>query len=243
MPLIQKNPLTMCGRLERCWLFTFQTSPAAVRRSLPAVLEPITHNGFAFWNVVITRLRWMRPWPLPAASGVSYWHAAYRLYVRFHPPAARPVEGLYFVRSDCDSRLICAAGNLLTDFRFSFAPIGCQERQEQVELSIHAPQAPAHVLLERRSPGALPAHSAFSSLAEAKAFLEYEPFGIGVSPAGEVNVVPVQRDEDAWQTSLRRVKTAAWGFFKEKDVRPEICYEAAPIDYRWQRARVYRTDP
>lgn len=243
MPLIQKNPLTMCGRLERCWLFTFQTSPAAARRFLPDVLEPITHNGFAFWNVVITRLRWMRPWPLPTRSGVSYWHAAYRLYVRFRPPAGRPVDGLTFVRSDCDSRLIAWAGNLLTDFRFSFAPIGCQERNEQVELSIHAPQAPAHVLLERRPPNALPAHSAFSSLAEAKAFLEYEPFGIGVSPAGEVNVVPVLRDEAAWQTRLLRVKGAAWGFFDDKDVRPEICYQAAPIDYRWQRGRVYRTAP
>ena len=119
-------------------------------------------------------------------------------------------------------------------FRFSFAPIGCQERKEQVELSIHAPQAPAHVLLERRPPSALPPYSAFSSLAEAKTFLEYEPFGIGVSPAGEVNVVPVLRDKAAWQTRLLGVKEAAWGFFDENGGRPEICYEAAPIDYRWR---------
>lgn len=243
MPLFQKNPLTIYGRLERCWLFTFQTSPTAARRSLPAVLEPIIHNGFAFWNVVITRLRSMRPRPLPARMGVSYWHAAYRLYVRFHPPAASPIDGLYFVRSDCDSRLICAAGNVLTDFRLSFTPIGCQERHGQVELSIHTPQAPARVLLERRPPVALPAHSAFSSLAEAKAFLQYEPFGIGVSPAGEVNVVPVLRDEKAWRIKLLRVKAAEWGFFAGKDVKPEICYEAAPIDYRWQRGRLYRPAP
>lgn len=241
MTIIQKNPLTICGRLERCWLFTFQTPPAAAQQSLPDVLEPITHNGFAFWNVVITQLREMRPWPLPAWTGVGYWHVAYRLYVRFHPPAGPSVDGLYFVRSDCDSQLIRMAGNLLTDFRFALAPIGCQERAEQIELAIHAPDAPARALLARRPPASLPAHSAFSSLDEAKAFLEYEPFGIGVGPAGEVNVVPVVRDETTWQTKLLHVKSAVWGFFADKEVRHEICYEAAPIDYRWQRGRVYRS--
>lgn len=239
MAVFQKNPLTMCGRLEPCWLFTFQTSPSAARRLLPGALEPLIHNGCSFWNVVVTRLRSLRPWPLPAWVGVSYWHVAYRLYVRFCPPAGQPVEGLYFVRSDCDSRLITVAGNLLTDFRFSFAPIGCQEWPGQVELSIHAPDAPARVLLDRRRPVSLPAHSAFSSLAEAKAFLEYEPFGIGVDPVGKVNVVPVIRDEAAWQTKLLHVESAAWGILTGREAWPEICYEAAPIDYRWQRGRVY----
>ena len=239
MTFIQKNPLTMHGRLERCWLFTFQTSPVAARQRLPGMLEPVTHNGYAFWNVVIVRLRGMRPRPLPAWMGVSYWHAAYRLYVRFPRPHEQPVEGLYFVRSDCDSHLVHVLGNLLTDFRFSFAPISCQERDRQVELSVHAPQAPAHVLLDRRMPSALPGYSAFSSLGEATAFLEYEPFGIGVGPAGEVNVVPVARDEAAWQTKLLRVASSSWGFFAAGEVRPEICYEVAAIDYRWQRGRVY----
>lgn len=237
---MQKNPLTVCGRLERCWLFTFQTPPAAARRFLPRALEPITHNGCAFWNVVVARLGAMRPWPLPAWSGVGYRHAAYRLYVRYRPPAGPLRQGLYFVRSDCNSHLLRMAGNLLTDFRFSFAPIGFQEREDLVELSVHAPQAPAHVRLERRPPPLLPAHSAFSTLAEAKAFLEYEPFGIGVGPDGTVNVVPVVRDESAWKTKLLRVKSAIWGFFDGREVLPEICYEAAPITYRWQRGRVYR---
>lgn len=240
MTFIQKNPLTMCGRLEKCWLFTFQTSLSAARRRLPAILEPVTHKGCAFWNVVIARLQGVRPWPLPAWMGVSYWHAAYRLYARFRRPSGQAVEGLYFVHSDCDSHLIRAAGNLLTNFRFSFAPIGCQELDAQVELSIHAAQAPAHVLLDRRIPPALPGYSAFSSLAEAKAFLQYEPFGIGVGPAGEVNVVPVERDEATWQTKLVSVASAAWGFFAADEVRPEICYEVAALDYRWQRGRVYR---
>ena len=133
------------------------------------------------------------------------------------------------------------AGNLLTDFRFSFAPIGCQEWTEQVELSIHAPDAPARAVLVRRHRASLPIHSAFSSLDEAQAFLEYEPFGIGAGPAGEVNVVPVVRDETTWQTKLLQVKSAVWGFFTDKEVRREICYEAPPIDYQWQRGRVYRS--
>lgn len=53
------------------------------------------------------------------------------------------------------------------------------------------------------------------------------------------NMVPVVREEIAWQTKLLRVKSAAWGFFAGKEVGPESCYEAVPINDLWQRSRLY----
>ena len=107
--MLPKNPLTMRGILDQCWLFTYQTPVAEAQAVLPRELEPVTHAGHAFWNIVVCHLRAMRPKPLPAFLGVSYWHVAYRLYVRFHPASGPPVEGVYFARSDCDSRLMALA--------------------------------------------------------------------------------------------------------------------------------------
>jgi hypothetical protein len=108
--MIQKNPFTMVGTIQRCWLFTFHAPADAVQKFVPRELELITRNGVAFWNVVFCQLRGMRPKPLPAFMGISCWHIGYRLYVRFHPVSGEPLEGLYFVRSDCDSPMMVFEG-------------------------------------------------------------------------------------------------------------------------------------
>src|ERR671932_694489 len=95
LPPMRKNPVTMVGRLDPCWLFAYRTLEEEARRVLPPALEPVTYGGFAFWNVVVCRVRRMRPWFAPAALGVSYWHVAYRLYVRFYPAQGAAIEGLY----------------------------------------------------------------------------------------------------------------------------------------------------
>src|SRR5947209_8177638 len=99
MPILQKNPLTMLGRINRCWLLTYSTPEEEARKWLGPRLEPITHGGFAFWNVVVCELSRMRPAPLPGFVGIGYRHAAYRLYVKFQPQEGEPIGGLYFVRS------------------------------------------------------------------------------------------------------------------------------------------------
>src|SRR5438045_4199110 len=103
--MLPRNPLTMVGTLERCWLFTYQTPVEEAREAVPRELELVTRGSSAFWNVLVCRIRSMRPKRFPAFVGVSYWHVAYRLYVRFYPRTGAPIEGIYFARSDCDSRL------------------------------------------------------------------------------------------------------------------------------------------
>jgi hypothetical protein len=65
----------------------------------------------------------LRPRHLPSFVGITYWHIAYRLYVRLLLQSGIAIEGLYFLRSDCDSRFIAITGNLMTDFRFHTANI------------------------------------------------------------------------------------------------------------------------
>ena len=236
--IIPKNPLTLVGTIDRCWLFVYQTPAADARRLVPDTLELVTREGCAFWNIVVCRLRGMRPRGFPAFLGVGYWHVAYRFYVRFHPASGPPIEGLYFLRSDCDHRVMSVMGNALTDFHFHTAGIEAAEQGTLLSLMVRSPDAPARATVDRAKPAELPPHSGFSSLEEAAAFLKYKPFGISLDPAGNANIVAIQREESAWKSRLVRVVSAEWRFFDGKTVRPEICYEVEPIDYQWNRGRI-----
>ncbi|HEX5323450.1 MAG TPA: DUF2071 domain-containing protein [Capsulimonadaceae bacterium] len=235
---LPKNPLTMVGTLDRCWLFTFQTPEEDAWGHLPDPLVPVTHNGYAFWNVVVSHIQSMRPKGAPAALGLSYWHVGYRLYARCETGDGTAIEGLYFARSDCDKKLMTFAGNILTDYHFHTAPISARRDGEGLQIDIASPDAPANATLCLSGRATLPPYSAFASLEEAAAFLKYKPFGLSVLPGGEVSVVKIVRDETAWRGRLVQVQSERWAFLADKSVRPEICYEVSPIAYQWNRAKM-----
>jgi len=236
--MFPKNPLTVVGTIERCWLFVYQTPADEARALVPGALELVTQGGCAFWNIVVCRLQAMRPRGFPPFLGASYWHVAYRFYVRFHPASGPPIEGLYFLRSDCDSSLMTVMGNALTDYHFHAAGVHVVDDGAQLRLAIRSPEAAARAILDRTQPPVLLEHSIFPSLAEASAFLKYKPFGISLDAAGNANVVAIERDEAAWTSRLIHVASAEWQFFEGKTVLPEICYEVEPIAYQWNRARI-----
>lgn len=237
--LIQKNPWTIVGTISRCWLFTFQSEIAVAQALIPPGLELVTHRDCAFWNVVVCRLTAMQPRILPLALGLNYWHVAYRLYVRCYPKNGEPIEGLYFLRSDCDDTLVTIVGNLFTDFNFHKAAIEMEESDEAVFLKVHSPDASAHARLSKVKEPQLADHSVFASLEEAAEFLKYKPNGISVDHFGNANVVHIDRDEDEWTGKLVDVEEATWAFFDKLPVRPEICYEVEPIYYQWNKGKIY----
>jgi len=234
--LIQKNPLTMVGAIDRCWLFTYQTPEADAQRLLPKPLLPVTYRGSAFWNVVVCHVDRMRPKGTPQALGMSYWHVAYRLYVRYPTVDGPEIQGLFFVRSECDSKLMAMAGNIMTDFNFHTADITVDGGHIDVDTA----DSHSHAVVGHTAPSALPPYSAFDHLDQAARFLKYKPFGISVDSHGTGNIVRIVRDERAWHARLVDAQ-ADWTFFADKNVRPEICYEVDPIDYQWNRA--YRVRP
>jgi hypothetical protein len=238
--LIPKNPATMIGTIDRCWLFAYRCPVEEVKAYLPPMFEPVTHKGFGFWNVVVSHIDSMRPSIMPKFFGISYWHAAYRIYVRFHPKNSAPIEGLYFLRSDCDNEIMSMMGNNVTDFNFHTSPIKVDEQTEITQIEIHSKDARALVILDQSKPATLPPGSIFDSIDEAKAFLKYKPNGISVAGSG-ANIVHITRNEDEWRSKLVSVQGAQWDYFKGKNVSFEICYQVEPIFYRWNKGRIYQS--
>ena len=238
--IFPKNPCTVRGRLRHCWLFVYRTPVESIRALLPPQLEPVTRDGFAFWNIVVCKIGGLRPALLPAAVGLDYWHVAYRLHVRAQTESGAVVEGLHFLRSDCDSALVALAGNVITDFRFYQATVAVSEEASGIAGKIHAHGGDADFRLGSEPPSSLNPGSPFASLDSAAEWLKYKPFGI--SPCGdeEINVVRVARDEAAWRSRLVTVEKARWEFLEPYKTALEICYEVEPIDYQWERGRIVR---
>jgi uncharacterized protein YqjF (DUF2071 family) len=238
MSPLQHNPFTIRGHLRRCWLFTWRAPVESVRRHMPSVLEPVTHGGFAFWNAVVCEVRDLRPAPLPAWCGLSYWHVGYRIYVRAPLADGREIEGLYFVRSDCDRRIVAWPGNLLTSFRFHVGDVRLEESRPQVTGEIRVPDADAAFELDRQQAPALSAGSPFASLEEASAALKYPPAGIATAGLDHLNVVRITRDEQAWRSRPIAAPRLDFKFFANEPVTPELCFELDPIDYQWNRGEL-----
>jgi len=239
---LRRHPFTMRGHLRRCWLFTFRTPESKARAHLPAPLELITRGGFAFWNVVVCELRSLRPAPLPAALGIGYWHIAYRLHTRAKLESGETIEGLYFVRSDCDRWLMARAGNLLTNFRFHLASVAVGTEEATVEGKICAPNADAHFRLRDEVPATLSAGSPFASVGKAAEFLKYNPYSFTpISP--DVEIVRIKRREADWQSRVVTAEINDWQFLSAEEAVPEICYALEPIDYEWSRPNIRRLAP
>jgi hypothetical protein len=240
---LPRNPFAVAGSIRQCWLFVYRLPLAAAQRLLPPPLRLVVHGGFAFMNIVVCRLSGMRPAILPAMVGLGYWHVAYRLHAWAPCETGRTLEGLHFLRSDCDRRVVAWTGNRLTDFNFHTADVRVVETENSVNGDIDSPTAPAHFLINRDEAPTLAAGSPFSTLESAAAFLKYKPYGLSVENEDTLQVVRVRREEAAWRSRVVVVREAQWRFLDGCEAEFELCYEVEPIDYRWERGHRVRVKP
>ncbi len=240
---IPRNALTVAGSICQCWLFVYRLPVAIAQPLLPSPLRLVTQGGFAFINIVVCRLSGMRPALLPASIGLGYWHVGYRLHAWAKRAVGPDLEGLHFLRSDCDRWIMERSGNLLTDFNFHRAGIHVLDDRASVTGAIDSPDAPAHFRIDRGQPPLLSEGSPFSSLEEAAVFLKYKPYGLSVEGADSLQAVRVRRKEADWNSRVVSVPEANWQFLAGHQAALELCCEVEPIDYLWERGRSVRVIP
>lgn len=245
-------PVTMVGRIDECLLLSFRTPAERVERLVPRGLELVTLEArderWAFWNVVLCHIEKMRPKGVPKILGVSYHHAAYRLMVRASTPGGRGgggggLEGLYFLRSDADSRVSCVLGDPLSDFRFHTTRVRRDSRAGTAAFVCGEPGSPgcARVAVVADSAQERAPASVFESVEAARRFLKYRPMGLCPDTRGRrVRLAEVFRDEAAWDERVVRVERAEFAYFGSIGVPEpelELATRVAPIDYRWRLGR------
>ncbi len=239
--------LIMQGRLDPCFLLSYAVPERSVDGLLPQGLYPLTYQGFAFLNIVISRILRMRPAGVPSAFGLTYWHIAYRLYVSADLASNQTIAGLYFLRSDIDRSLPVIPGNVLTDFRFHQASIRSTVDEASMRFRVtrtHDAIADARLVIETAPAGEDELAPPFRTIREREQILKYAPFGLSVDRSGRwLKVAEVQREEGDWEERRVRIRTADWEYLKRTipgEARLVRATQVTPIDYRWRIGRVER---
>jgi Uncharacterized conserved protein (COG2071) len=239
--------LTMQGRLDPCFLLSYALPEEAVNGLLPKGIYALTHQGFAFLNIVISRILRMRPMGIPSLFGLTYWHIAYRLYASVDLAPDKTIAGLYFLRSDIDKSLMVLPGNALTDFRFHKASV--QTSANGVLMRFKITQTPgeiadAEAVIETGAAGENAILPPFQTAHEREQLLKYAPFGLSIDRSGRwLKITEVQREEDKWEERRVRVQMADWQYLKRTvpgKVHLVRATQAMPIDYRWRIGRMER---
>ncbi len=230
---------TMVGRLSECLLIAYRTPSESVEHLVPAPLQLVTRDRWAFWNIVACRIEKMRPRGTPRLFGMSYHHVAYRLYVRAKCASGEVIDGLYFVRSDADNFLVSEMGNLASDFRFHTSTITHFEDTGRLTFEVRNSDADARLCVNIEQAPVIARDSCFASMKEAAQFLKYRPLGLSCRD-GWLRVAEVFRDESEWKEALVTIEEARWSFFdtmSQNEAFLELATRVEPIDYRWRLGR------
>ena len=155
------------------------------------------------------------------------------------------LQGLYFLRSDVDSRLISCAGDVLTDFRFHRAAIELKEQNGTIIAEVASKDEGGCASITVDSVGAhAPDTGLFKDSQERERLLKYHPLGLAIGRRGELRLAEVFRDESAWRENAVAVVSARWGFFDAQEqahLRLERATRVVPLDYKWRiRSHVHQ---
>lgn len=243
---MKKNPITVVGRLDQCFLFMYSCPVEMVRNYIPSIFEIVTYRGQAIIGVVVSDLKQMRPSYFPKWTGVSYSHIAYRVYVRYTPPGKRTLQGLYFLRSDANSAFMKWSGNLLTNYQFHRANIYIHRTPDQFTVRVNHSDdgmGNAEAVLELAELNKLASDSLFPTLDEAKRVLHYEPYAFALDESRRViNVVKVTRDESKWVETPVVQQQAKFDYLVHllgNALHHELTLCVNSIEYRWDKAVEY----
>jgi len=226
--------VTMVGGLSSCYLLTYETTPARLAEHLPVGLSPQVQNGRAHWGIVLSIVDKMRPKHSPRWTGSTYTHLALRAYVEATDAKGSKHEGLYFLRSDVNSKLMALGGNVMTDFKFNASKISWREDDAglDVELRTKDERRDAVVVLRADWKADL-----------MRDHLAYEPWGLSPTRSGrKLRLAEVRRDETRWKETPMRVEKAEWQHLAELDPRARLvsATRVSPLPYEWRIGQTVR---
>ncbi len=136
--------------VQTCWVdavsLNIAVAPEALRPLVPEPLEVEVFHGSAWVQVLVSRLRDMRPQGTLPLFGVNFHQVSYRAAVRYRSRSGALRRGGYFIRSETDNTVMRTVGNTLAEFRFhdfGLADIALRRAGPRLDVSVTpAPRFP-----------------------------------------------------------------------------------------------------
>jgi hypothetical protein len=164
------------GLIERRILVNYRVDPDILVSVLPNIFRPKLVNGMGMAGVCLIRLKNIRPWFLPAFTGISSENAAHRIAVEWDENGETR-EGVFVPRRDTSSRLNTLLGGRLFPGMHNHASFHVQEGDGGLCVELTSDDKLTHLLVEGKVVEDLPATSVFETLSDASQFYERGSLG------------------------------------------------------------------
>ncbi len=237
---LRRHPVPVRARFRHSLVLTYAFPRTVLERLVPPGLLLDADGGLGFAACALVQTERLRPAFAPPTFGRDFFLTGYRVFVRV--ARAPSLRGLLILRSDTDSRLMAALGNVLTHYRYRLAAVRVQERPAWLEIDVRTAGAEADVhVAARLDAHALPSSSPFATESDARRFAGPLPYTFHVEGrSGAIVAVRAVRSE--WEPTSVEVDVRRSTFFERSpfDGRGVLAnaFHVAGVDYAWQRGRV-----
>lgn len=225
------------GLIERRILVNYRVDPDALTKVLPSIFRPKLVNGMGMAGICLIRLKHIRPWFLPAFTGISSENAAHRIAVEWDE-AGETKEGVFVPRRDTSSRINTLLGGRLFPGMHSHAEFQVKERDGNFRVELTSDDQLTHLLVEGQIAETLPRSSVFGSLQEASQFFERGSLGYSVTTTpGQIDGLELHTFN--WQVRPLDVKNVKSSFFENRELFPagSVNFDCAlvmqEIEHEW----------
>ncbi|HEY7055327.1 MAG TPA: DUF2071 domain-containing protein [Vicinamibacterales bacterium] len=243
---LRRHPVAVSARLEECLTLTYALPSHVLARLLPPGLELDTFGGYGFVAIALVRTRALRPAGLPAWLGQEFFLSGYRVFTICRPadPDARPMRGLWILRSDADRRRMVAGANLLTHYNYHRCDARIVADAHRRDVSVRTDDGRGDLEIGADlSRATLPPGSPFPSIRDARRFAGPLPFTFDYE--AETNaIIAVNATRTHWQPAPVTVHVRRTAFFDDPafdGCTPILAaaFHVSGVDYRWARGVRY----
>lgn len=239
---LQRHPLPVTAWFRHSLVLTYAFPEALLRPLLPPGLNLDTHEGFGFLAIALVQTEGLRPAFLPRICGRSFFLSGYRIFARHRTPDGRTLRGLRILRSDTDSRLMVAFGNLLTHYAYRLAQVEWRESTDALEVRVRTPAGAADLEVRVNlapAPAPLPAGSPFADARQARLFAGPLPFTFDYERETH-SLILIEGVRQEWHPHPVNVEVRQATFLGNSifaGARPVLAnaFLVSGIPYRWKR--------
>lgn len=194
-----------------------------------------------FLAIALVQTRGLRPSFVPAALGKDFFLSGYRIFARYESLGGRTLRGLRILRSDTDSRVMVAAGNALTHYRYRKCEAQVLATKERLDIRIRTPgrEADLDVSADLAGPPELPAGSPFRDFAAARKYAGPLPFTFDYERETH-SLVLIEAVRQHWEPRPVRVEVRECSFLEHAPFAGAgavlaNAFHVSDIPYRWKR--------
>lgn len=165
------QPPTLQGIIDRRILVNYRVDAALLQKLVPSPFRLKLVNGMGIAGICFTKLKQIRPKPMPACVGLSSENAAHRIAVEWEESEICR-EGVYIPWQATSSRFNTCIGGKLFPAVFHYANFQVKEDDEIFHIRVKSDNGQVQLAIEAHTTSEFPQSSIFVSLEDASTFFE-----------------------------------------------------------------------